>query len=121
MSYQVKNFMYLPNLYVKTGDNLNVVETVMSDYNTDKVFIVDGNKKICGFISRDLICELKRLKRAKIEQFKVEELAQKDVHFISVYPQNNVAEALKIMQALNIKYLPVCKSLEDRKIALPPN
>ena len=116
MAYQVKNFMYLPNLYVKIGEKITRIENIMRNYKTDRVFVVDDENLIKGFVTKDMIDNIKQFSLKRLQFLKKETPIGEIAGIIQVYPGNNMAEALKIMQTMNMKYLPVCKSPYEKKL-----
>lgn len=112
MAYQVKNFMYLPNLYVKEDESLCKIEKIMRDYETDRVFVIDEKYALKGFITSGMLKKLK-ISGATLKE---KNFNGNSLKIISAYPQNNMAEVLKIMQKMGIKYLPVCKSPHEKKL-----
>ena len=84
----------------------------MRDYETDRVFVVDEKYSLKGFVTSGMLENLK----TSGTTLKEKNFNSNSIKIISAYPQNNMAEVMEIMQKMDIKYLPVCKSPHEKKL-----
>ena len=113
MFYSVEDFMYLPNLYVKPEDSLQTAFSVMLQYETKEIFVINDINEIIGTINKH---SLVKANTDNSNTLTVKDIFEHKIRFISVYPQNNMAEVRHTMKMLNLKYLPVCKSPLDKRL-----
>lgn len=116
MQYQVKNFMYLQNMYVYEDDSLQDAERIMNKGKMNKIFVLNSFDEICGNITQNDIDFIKSKQTKPLATIKAKELVLSDKKPINVYPQNNIAEVLNTMKQLNLEYLPVCESPNNKKL-----
>ena len=116
MQYQVKNFMYLQNMFVYEDDSLQITEKAMKTNNISKIFVLNSLDEICGNITQNDIDFIKSKQTKPLAAIKAKEAVLSAKKPINVYPQNNIAEVLNTMKQLNLEYLPVCESPNNKKL-----
>ena len=118
MPYQVKNFMSKPFAFVTLNDSLNTALDRMNKLKTKKLTVIDENNLIWAFISKAELCSFleKEKHTKKINTPKVYQLLKTKHYFINAYPQNDIYEALNIMEKFDLNYLPVCKSIWEKEL-----
>ncbi len=101
---KVRKVMTTEIFVAKLGDPLELINNIMNWKKINHLPVVDSHNKVIGMLSYDLV--VKSLKNQKEGEL----LSAKDVMskvIVNIDPETTIEEAKKIMQALDIDYLPI--------------
>ena len=118
MNHQVKDYMSKPYAFVTVNDTLDKALETMSRYNTMKITVTDEQNYIYAIVAKtDLYKYIgSKSDMQKFSSIKIKDVIDESQSSIVAYPENDVFEALTIMDTLGIGYLPIGKSQWEKRL-----